>query len=183
MLSCLHVIMSCTYQFLNRQVERPGKFDLMLDSGSLVGGWLIFANFYIRSTRSFFAIGGFMSENLKNEHVFSKHCSSVNFHPTGLKFWPMRDFILGQKFYFLMHGQKMSFWCGFFHFRENLSFKKAFTKNPISRLFFELQTSNFGKWEIYIWVKKNILWLWAKKLNLHADFFIFVKFYGLRAIH
>ena len=37
-----------------------------------------------------------MSENLKNEHVFSKHCSSVNFHPTGLKFWPMRDFILGQ---------------------------------------------------------------------------------------
>ena len=159
-----------TYQFLNRQVARPITFDLMLDSGSLVGGWLIFANFYIRSTRSFFAIGGFMSENLKNEHVFSKHCSSANFHPTGLKFWPMRDFILGQNFYFLMHGQKMSFWCGFFHFRENLSFKKAFTKNPISRVW----ATNFKFWQmrdLYMG-QKNVLRLWAKKCNLHADFFI-----------
>ena len=167
-----------TYQFLNRQVSRPCTFDLMLDSASLGVVWMIFANFDIRSTGSFCAIPGFMSVPPQNGHIFSKHCIYGNFHPRGLKFWPVRDFLQGQKIYFLIHGQKMPFSCGFFHFCEILSFKKAFTKNPISPVFFELQTSNFGKWEIYMWVKKNILWLWAKKCNLHVDFFIFVKFYG-----
>ena len=166
------------FQFLNRQVSRPCTYDLMLDSASLGVVWMIFANFDIRSTGSFCAIPGFMSVPPQNGHIFSKHCIYGNFHPRGLKFWPVRDFLQGQKFYFLIHGQKMPFSCGFFHFCEILSFKKAFTKNPISRVFFELQTSNFGKWEIYIWVKKNILWLWAKICNLRVDFFIFVKFYG-----
>ena len=42
-----------TYQFLNRQVLRPGTWDFLLDSVSCVVGWMIFGNFYIRSTRSF----------------------------------------------------------------------------------------------------------------------------------
>ena len=42
-----------TYQFLNRQVLGPGKLDFFLDSASLVVGLMIFGNFYIWSTRSF----------------------------------------------------------------------------------------------------------------------------------
>ena len=48
-LFCLFI----TYQFLNRQVLGPGKLDFFLDSASLVVGLMIFGNFYIWSTRSF----------------------------------------------------------------------------------------------------------------------------------
>ena len=47
------VYLQRTYQFLNRQVLRPGTWDFLLDSVSCVVGWMIFGNFYIRSTRSF----------------------------------------------------------------------------------------------------------------------------------
>ena len=49
-----------TYHFLNRQVLRPGKLDFMLDIVSLGVGLLIFGNLHIRTTRSFFDIGGFL---------------------------------------------------------------------------------------------------------------------------
>ena len=208
-----------TYQFLNRQVSRPCTFDLMLDSASLGVVWMIFANFDIRSTGSFCAIPGFMSVPPQNGHIFSKHCIYGNFHPRGLKFWPVRDFLQGQTFYFLIHGQKMPFSCGFFifvrfyplkrllpkipylayflsyrlqilanerfiygskkifydfgpknaifmwifSFSWNFMVFEAFTKNPTSRIFFELQTSNFGKWEIFTWVKIVVLWLMSKR--------------------
>ena len=64
---------------------------------------------------------------------------------------------MGQKKYFMTLGQKMQSSCGFFHFREILWFLEAFTKNPISRIFFELQTPNFGTREIFTWVKIVVL--------------------------
>ena len=53
-------IFAYTHHFLNRQVLRPGKLDFMLDIVSLGVGLLIFGNLHIRTTRSFFDIGGFL---------------------------------------------------------------------------------------------------------------------------
>ena len=49
----IQILSLITYQFLNRQVLRPGTWDFLLDSVSCVVGWMIFGNFCIRSTRSF----------------------------------------------------------------------------------------------------------------------------------
>ena len=166
------------YQFWWRSDKNCDRYPQM----SLVVRCRV-APFYIRSTRSFFAIRGFMSENLKNEHVFSKHCSSVNFHPTGLKFWPVRDFILGQNFVFWCMAKKCHFDVDFFIFVKIYPLKRLSLKIPYLVYFLSYRLQILAN-ERFIYGSKKIFYDFGPKNAIFVWIFSFSwNFMVFRGFH
>ena len=108
----------------------------------------------------------------QNGHIFSKHCIYGNFHPRGTKFWPVRDFLLGQKFYFLTHGRKCHFHVDFFIFVKFYPLKRLLPKIPYLMYFLSYRLQILAN-ERFIYGSKKIFYDFGPKNAIFMWIFSF----------